>query len=107
MPRWQTQSPNIPSEAAIALRNIESAAFLINFIASNLNSEVAEKQRLLEIEGLKERATEVLTQLHKELQMLELKNQIHSKVKVDIDKQQREYLPTSPIVNPINQTNLS
>ena len=85
------QSPNIPSEAAIALRNIESAAFLINFIASNLNTDVAEKQRLLEMEGLKDRATDVLTQLNKELQMLELKNQIQSKVKVDIDKQQREY----------------
>jgi ATP-dependent Lon protease len=84
-------SPNIPSEAAIALRNIDSAAFLVNFIASNLNIEVVEKQRLLEIENLKERATEVLTMLSKEFQMLELKNQIQSKVKVDLDKQQREY----------------
>lgn len=84
-------SPNIPSEAAIALKNIDSPAFLINFIASNLNIEVAEKQRLLEIENLKERATSVLTLLTKEIQMLELKNQIQSKVKVDLDKQQREY----------------
>lgn len=84
-------SPNIPSEAAIALKNIDTPAFLINFIASNLNIEVAEKQRLLEIENLKERATEVLTYLTKEFQMLELKNQIQSKVKVDLDKQQREY----------------
>lgn len=84
-------SPNIPSEAGIALKNIDSPAFLVNFIASNLNIEVAEKQRLLEIENLKDRATEVLTLLSKEFQMLELKNQIQSKVKVDLDKQQREY----------------
>lgn len=84
-------SPNIPSEAAIALKNIDSPAFLINFIASNMNVDVAEKQRLLEIENLKERATSVLTLLTKEIQMLELKNQIQSKVKVDLDKQQREY----------------
>ncbi|MFN3528976.1 MAG: endopeptidase La [Bacteroidia bacterium] len=84
-------SPNIPSEAAIALKNIDSPAFLVNFIASNLNTEVAEKQRLLEIENLKDRATEVLTLMSKEFQMLELKNQIQSKVKVDLDKQQREY----------------
>lgn len=84
-------SPNIPSEAAVALKNIDSPAFLINFIASNLSIEVAEKQRLLEVENLKERATSVLTMLTKEIQMLELKNQIQSKVKVDLDKQQREY----------------
>jgi len=84
-------SLNIPSEAALALRNIESPAFLVNFIASNLNIEVGEKQTLLEIHDLHERSTRVLEYLHKELQLLELKNQIQSKVKTDLDKQQREY----------------
>jgi ATP-dependent Lon protease len=84
-------SPNIPSEAALALRNIESPAFLVNFIASNLNIEVGEKQTLLEIHDLHERSTRVVEYLHKELQLLELKNQIQSKVKTDLDKQQREY----------------
>lgn len=85
------QSPNIPSEAAFALKNIESPAFLINFISSNMNLEVNKKQELLEILDLKERATKVLAYLTQELQLIELKNQIQSKVKVDIDKQQREY----------------
>ncbi len=84
-------SPNIPSEAAVALRNIETPAFLVNFIASNLNVEVAEKQRLLEIENLKVRANEVLVLMNREYQLLELKNQIQSKVRTDMDKQQREY----------------
>lgn len=84
-------SPNIPSDAAFAIRNIESHTFLINFIASNMNLDVALKQSLLEISNQKERATRVLEFLTKELQMLELKNQIQSKVKTDIDKQQREY----------------
>ncbi|MEY3574376.1 MAG: endopeptidase La, partial [Bacteroidota bacterium] len=84
-------SPNIPSEAALALRNLESPAFLVNFIASNLNIEVGEKQTLLEIHNLHERSTKVLEYLNKELQLLELKNQIQSKVKTDLDKQQREY----------------
>jgi len=85
------QSPQIPSEAGFALQNIESHSFLINFISSNMNAPVAEKQKMLEQPNLKERATLVLGHLTKELQMLELKNQIQSKVKVDLDKQQREY----------------
>jgi len=84
-------SPNIPSESAFAIKNIESPVFLINFISSNLNSDNKEKQLLLEISDLEERANKVLSALTKELQMLELKNQIQSKVKVDIDKQQRDY----------------
>ncbi len=84
-------SPLIPSEAGFALRNIESPSFLINFISSNMNAPVAEKQKMLEVLDLKERATLVLSNLTKELQMLELKNQIQSKVKVDLDKQQRDY----------------
>jgi ATP-dependent Lon protease len=85
------QSPNIPSEAGIAIKNIESASFLINFISSNMNADVGKKQQLLDTADLKERATMVLEHLTKELQMLELKNQIQSKVKVDLDKQQRDY----------------
>lgn len=84
-------SPNIPSEAGFALRNIESPSFLINFISSNMNAPVSEKQKMLEVLDLKERATLVLGNLTKELQMLELKSQIQSKVKVDLDKQQRDY----------------
>lgn len=85
------QSPNIPTEASFAIRNIESPSFLINFISSNMNADVEKKQKLLQMNDLKERATLVLEHLTKELQMLELKNQIQSRVKTDIDKQQREY----------------
>jgi len=85
------QSPHIPSEAGFALKNIESPSFLINFISSNMNATVEDKQKMLEVIDLKERATMVLSNLTKELQMLELKNQIQSKVKVDLDKQQRDY----------------
>lgn len=84
-------SPNIPSEAAIALKNIESPSFLVNFISSNMNADVAEKQKMLEMTGLRERAEMVMELLTVELQMLELKNQIQSKVRVDLDKQQRDY----------------
>lgn len=85
------QSPHIPTEASFAIRNIESPSFLVNFISSNMNAGVGEKQAMLEVPDLKERATKVLSHLTKELQMLELKNQIQTKVKTDMDKQQREY----------------
>lgn len=85
-------SPNIPSDAAFAIRNIESTFFLVNFVSSNLNIELKEKQQLLEISDMKERANQVLSALTKEMQMLELKNQIQDKVKTDLDKQQRDYL---------------
>lgn len=85
-------SPNIPSEAAFAIKNIESPFFLVNFVSSNLNIELPEKQKLLETPDLTKRANDVLTALAKELQMLELKNQIQDKVKSDLDKQQRDYL---------------
>ena len=85
------KSPQIPSEASFAITNIESPSFLVNFISSNMNAPVGEKQKMLEVQDLKERATLVLANLTKELQMLELKNQIQNKVKTDIDKQQREY----------------
>ncbi|GAB4312633.1 MAG: endopeptidase La [Bacteroidales bacterium] len=85
------QSPNIPSDAAFAIKNIESPVFLVNFISSNLNIDIAEKQRLLEVSNFYERARKVLSALTRELQLLELKNQIQNKVKDDIDKQQRDY----------------
>lgn len=84
-------SPNIPSEAGFAIRNIESPAFLINFVSSNMNADVTTKQSLLEMVDVKQRAQKVLELLSKDLQMLELKNQIQNKVKGDIDKQQREF----------------
>jgi len=84
-------SPNIPSEAGIAIRNIESTSFLINFISSNMNADMLAKQRLLEEPNLRNRANLVLEYLTLDLQMLELKNQIQSKVRVDLDKQQRDY----------------
>jgi ATP-dependent Lon protease len=84
-------SPNLPSEAGIAIKNIESTAFLINFISSNMNADMLAKQQLLEINNVRDRAKMVLEHLTVELQMLELKNQIQSKVRVDLDKQQRDY----------------
>lgn len=84
-------SPNIPSEAGFALNNIDSTSFLLNFISSNMNATVAEKQEILEIIDQKERAKTILGYLSKDLQLLEIKNQIQSKVKVEVDKQQREY----------------
>ena len=85
------QSPNIPTEATFAIKNIESSSFLINFISSNANVDVLEKQKMLELNEISERAQELLRILTKELQYLEIKNQIQSKVRVDIDKQQRDY----------------
>jgi len=85
------QSPNIPSEANFAIKNIESSTFLINFIASNMNAGVEEKQALLAVPELRERANRLLEHLSKELQLLELKNDIQSKVRTDLDKQQKEY----------------
>lgn len=84
-------NPNIPSEAAFAIKNIDSPFFLVNFVSSNLNIELAEKQKLLETPDLMKRANDVLSALAKELQMLELKNQIQDKVRLDLDKQQRDY----------------
>ncbi len=83
--------PNMPSEAAFAIKNIESPTFLVNFISSNITAPVEEKQALLEKADLTGRAEKLLGMLTRELQMLELKNDIQSKVKSDIDRQQREY----------------
>ncbi|MBK6523200.1 MAG: endopeptidase La [Sphingobacteriaceae bacterium] len=85
------KSPNIPSDAGFAINNIEGPNFLINFVSSNMNSTTAEKQLMLEISDLKTRALKLLEYLNKDLQMLELRNQITDKTKQDIDKQQREY----------------
>ncbi len=85
------ESPNIPSEAAFAIKNIESSSFLINFVSSNLNIEVEEKQTLLEINNLKDRALETLRYMNMEIQKLSLRNDIQSKVQSDINQQQREY----------------
>ncbi|MBL4668436.1 MAG: endopeptidase La [Flavobacteriales bacterium] len=85
------QSPTIPTEATFAIKNIESPTFLINFIASNMNADVVIKQGLLEVPELNERANSLLEHLTKELQLLELKNDIQSKVRTDLDQQQREY----------------
>jgi len=84
-------SPNIPSEANFALRNIDSDNFLVSFIASNLSITLPEKQHILNSKTLKERSNMVFEHLIRENQMLKLKDQIQSKVKVDIDKQQKEY----------------
>lgn len=85
------ESPNIPSEASFAIKNIESNSFLINFVSSNLNVDVADKQKLLEINSLEERAMETLKFMNIEFQKLALKNDIQSKVRYDLDQQQREY----------------
>ena len=85
------ESPNIPTEATFAIKNIESKSFLMNFISSNMNLTVKEKQDLISINNLKDRALETLRFMNVELQKLELKNDIQSKVRFDLDQQQREY----------------
>ncbi|WP_452599801.1 endopeptidase La [Pontimicrobium sp. MEBiC01747] len=84
-------SPSIPSEASFAIKNIESDSFLINFVSSNMNLSVEEKQSLLETNDLKERALKTLKFMNIERQKLELKNDIQSKVHSDMNQQQREY----------------
>ncbi len=85
------ESPNIPSEASFAIKNIESDSFLINFISSNMNLEVSDKQKLLENKNLHERALATLKFMNVEFQKLNLRNDIQSKVRSDLDQQQREY----------------
>ncbi|NND15541.1 MAG: endopeptidase La [Eudoraea sp.] len=85
------ENPNIPSEASFAIKNIQSNSFLINFVSSNLNLNVKEKQELLEIPNLKDRALATLKYMNVELQKLELQKDIQSKVRSDMDQQQREY----------------
>ncbi|MDC7997766.1 endopeptidase La [Gilvibacter sediminis] len=84
-------SPNLPSEASFAIKNIESSSFLINFVCSNLNVPVKDKQKLLEIDNLKERALATLKYLNEEMMRLSLRNDIQNKVQSDLNQQQREY----------------
>jgi ATP-dependent Lon protease len=84
-------SPNIPSEAAIILKNIENPSFLIHFVSSNLNAELNEKQQVLSLNSIKARADLLMQLLQRELQFAELKNKLTNKTKTELDKQQREY----------------
>ena len=86
-----SMSPNLPTEASIILKNIENPSFLINFVSSNLNSDLAEKQRLLEINDVRQRSEELMQILQKELQFAELKNKVTNKTRTELDKQQRDY----------------
>ncbi|PQV47860.1 ATP-dependent Lon protease [Jejuia pallidilutea] len=85
------ESPNIPTEASFAIKNIESNSFLVNFVSSNMNLSVPEKQELLENNDLKSRALATLKYMNVEFQKLALKNDIQSKVQMDMSQQQREY----------------
>ncbi|HLG39743.1 MAG TPA: endopeptidase La, partial [Chitinophagaceae bacterium] len=84
-------SPNIPTEASIILRNIENPSFLIHFVSSNLNTDIKEKQKLLELNDIRERADLLMKLLQKDLQFAELKNKVTTKTRTELDKQQREY----------------
>ena len=85
------ENPMLPSEASFAIKNIKSNSFLVNFISSNMDLSVAQKQVILEKDNLKERALLALKNLNKELQKLQLRNDIQSKTREDLDQQQREY----------------
>ena len=85
------ENPMLPSEASFAIKNIHSNTFLVNFIASNMDLSVMQKQVILEKDNLKERALLTLKNLNKELQKLKLRNDIQSKTREDLDQQQREY----------------
>lgn len=85
------ENPNLPSEASFAIKNIQSPSFLINFVSSNLNIGVKEKQEILSLKSMKDRALACLKQMDLEYQKLALKNDIQSKVRHDLDQQQREY----------------
>jgi ATP-dependent Lon protease len=84
-------SPNIPTEAGIILRNIENPSFLIHFVSSNLNTEIKEKQKLLETDQIRQRADLLMQLLQRELQFAELRNKVTAKTRTELDKQQREY----------------
>ena len=85
------ENPMLPSEASFAIKNIQSNSFLVNFISSNMDLSVTQKQVILEKDNLKERALLALKNLNKELQKLQLRNDIQSKTREDLDQQQREY----------------
>jgi ATP-dependent Lon protease len=84
-------SPNLPTEASIILRSIENPSFLINFVSSNLNSAIEEKQILLEVNNVKLRSEKLIQLLQRDLQFAELKDKVTNKTRTEIDKQQREY----------------
>jgi len=84
-------SPHLPPDASVFIKNIDNPIFLLHFISSNLNVEIADKQAILEETSLEQRIYLVLRHMNQEVQMLELKNKIHNKVKSDLDKQQRDY----------------
>ena len=86
-----SQNPEIPTEASFAIKNIQSNTFLVNFVSSNMNMSVAEKQEIMEIDQLEKRAMLCLKKMNIEYQKLSLKNDIQSKVRTDLDQQQREY----------------
>ena len=85
------ENPNIPSEASFAIKNIQSDSFLVNFVSSNMNLSVQEKYEILKTSDLQKRALMCLKQMNIELQRLSLKNEVQSKVRSDLDQQQREY----------------
>ncbi|SEJ31103.1 ATP-dependent Lon protease [Myroides marinus] len=85
------ENPNIPSDAAFAIENINSDSFLINFVSSNMSMDIADKQRLLNIDDLNARGLEALKMMTMELQKLQLRNDIQTKVRIDLDQQQKEY----------------
>jgi ATP-dependent Lon protease len=84
-------SPNIPTEASVILKNIENPSFLIHFVSSNLTIDIREKQKLLELDNIRERADLLMQLLQKELQFAELKNKVTNKTRAELDKQQRDY----------------
>ena len=84
-------SPNMPSEASVILKNIENPSFLIHFVSSNINTDLKEKQVLLEENDIKARAEKLMHLLNRELQFAELKNHLTNKTKTELDKQQKEY----------------
>lgn len=89
--RIAQQSPNMPNEASIVLRNIEQQSFLMHFVASNISAKLQDKQGMLEENDIRARAEKLLQLLQAELQLVELKNEITNKTRADIDRQQREY----------------
>lgn len=84
-------NPEIPKEAQVALESIDSLSFLTHFLCSNLNSDVKDKQKLLEINDGAQRAEQLLKYMLKDIQVLEIRHEIQNKVNVDIDQQQRDY----------------
>jgi ATP-dependent Lon protease len=89
--RIAQQSPNMPNEASLVLRNIEQQSFLMHFVASNISAKLQDKQAMLEENDIRTRAEKLLQLLQSELQLVELKNEITNKTRADIDRQQREY----------------